>query len=106
MESVYGTVNRDRAVAADVLHTATPWVVHQSGAYSSLRWPISFRGLHLRDLQKMGILTEVPARVDDGRCELVMRRRASGASARSRGRCGGPSALVPSSVVVARSPRP
>jgi hypothetical protein len=58
-----------------------------------------FRGLHLRGLQKMGILAEVLMGVDDGSCEQAMRRRASGASVRSWGRCGGPTTPVPSLVV-------
>jgi hypothetical protein len=55
------------------------------------------QGLHLRDLQKMGILAEVLVGVGDDVCDLATRRRANGTSVKLWGRCGGPPAAAGSS---------
>jgi hypothetical protein len=67
---------------------------------------LSRRGLHLLDLWKKGILTEVLAGVSDGVCELAMMRQTHGTSVRSQGRCGDPPALISSLVVAVGSPFP
>jgi hypothetical protein len=54
----------------------------------------------------MGILTEVLAGVGEGGRELATRRRTKGTSARSRGLCGAPLALVLLLVAVVASPLP
>jgi hypothetical protein len=63
-------------------------------------------GLHLRDLQRTGVLTEVFASVGEVGRGLAARKRTQGESVTSRGPCSAPLALVPLLATAVMSPLP
>jgi hypothetical protein len=63
-------------------------------------------GLHLHDLRRTGILTEVLAGVGEGGCELEIRRQTQGTLAWSRVQCGAPSAPILRPMMASVSPLP
>jgi hypothetical protein len=63
-------------------------------------------GLHLCDLLRMGVLTDVFTGIGEVKRGLAVRKRAQGESTRSRALCSAPSASVPLLATVTMSPLP